>query len=79
MVLIYIISRNNNSGGGGRYDDDDDVIITRRGRKVYPGGFFPFPTGGGFGGLEVLAEVWWLRRWRKFRRRWRFWRMVEGK
>ena len=50
MVLIYIISRNNNSGGGGRYDDDDDVIITRRGRKVYPGGFFPFPTGGGFGG-----------------------------
>ena len=50
IVLIYIISRNNNSGGGGRYDDDDDVIITRRGRKVYPGGFFPFPTGGGFGG-----------------------------
>ena len=50
MILIYIISKNNNSGGGGRYDDDDDVIITRRGRRVYPGGFFPFPGGGGFGG-----------------------------
>lgn len=50
MVLIYILSKNNNSGGG-NYDDDDDVIISRRGRKVYPGGFFPFPMGGGgFGG-----------------------------
>lgn len=60
MLLIYVISKNNNSGNGGRYDDDDDVIITRRGRRVYPGGFFPFPTGGsssggssggGFGGF----------------------------
>lgn len=49
MAIIYIISKNNNSGGGGRYDDDDDVIITRKGRRVYPGGFFPFPSGGGFG------------------------------
>jgi hypothetical protein len=58
MVLIYIISRNNNSGGGGRYDDDDDVIITRRGRKVYPGGF-PIPNRWWIwrSEVEVLAEV----------------------
>lgn len=49
FLLIYLLSKNNRNNGGGRYDDDD-VIITRRGRKVYPGGFFPFPTGGGFGG-----------------------------
>lgn len=38
-------------GNGGRYDDDD-VILSRRGRRSYPGGFFPFPGsfgGGGFG------------------------------
>ena len=40
-------------GNGGRYDDDEDVILSRRGRRTYPGGFFPFPGsfgGGGFGG-----------------------------
>lgn len=41
VILLVIISRNNN--------DDDDVIISRRGRRSYPGGFFPFPMGGGFG------------------------------
>lgn len=49
FFLFYILSKNNNNGGG-RFGDDDDVIITRKGRRVYPGGFFPFPTGGGFGG-----------------------------
>ena len=50
MILIYIISKNNNTGDGfGNNDDDDDVIITRKGRRVYPGGFFPFPGSGGFG------------------------------
>ena len=48
LLLLSFLSRNNR---GGRNDDDDDVIITRRGRRVYPGGFFPFPMGGGgFGG-----------------------------
>lgn len=50
FLLFYFLSKNNNNNRGGRYDDDDDVIITRRGRRVYPGGFFPFPTGGSFGG-----------------------------
>ena len=49
FFLFYILSKNNNSGGG-KFGDDDDVIITRKGRRVYPGGFFPFPTGGSFGG-----------------------------
>ena len=47
MIIITIISKNNNSGGGGRFDDDDDVTLSKRGRRIYPGGFFPFPTGGG--------------------------------
>lgn len=46
IILIIIIS---NRGGGGN-NDDDDVIITRRGRRNYPGGFFPFPFPGSFGG-----------------------------
>ena len=40
-------------GGSGGNHDDDDVILSRRGRRTYPGGFFPFPGsfgGGGFGG-----------------------------
>ncbi len=51
MVIISIISRNNR--GGGSNNDDDDVILSRRGRRSYPGGFFPFPGsfgGGSFGG-----------------------------
>ena len=50
MLILYIMFKNR--GGGGNYDDDD-VIISRRGRRTYPGGFFPFPGsfgGGGFGG-----------------------------
>ena len=35
---------------GGFGNDDGDVILTRRGRRVYPGGFFPGSFGGGFGG-----------------------------
>jgi len=52
IIILSFLSRNNR-GGGGNYDDDDDVIISRRGRRNYPGGFFPFPGsfgGGGFGG-----------------------------
>lgn len=51
MLILYFLFRN--KGGGGNYDDDDDVILSRRGRRTYPGGFFPFPGsfgGGGFGG-----------------------------
>ncbi|WP_326982197.1 TPM domain-containing protein [Chryseobacterium sp. MYb264] len=51
FVIIIIIFRNRGGGNGGGYDDD--VIISRRGRRNYPGGFFPFPGsfgGGGFGG-----------------------------
>jgi len=51
IIILSFLSRNNR--GGGNYDDDDDVIISRRGRRNYPGGFFPFPGsfgGGGFGG-----------------------------
>ncbi|RKS95883.1 TPM domain-containing protein [Chryseobacterium defluvii] len=52
IFIILIIIIKNKGGGGGGYNDDDDVIITRRGRRNYPGGFFPFPGsfGGGFGG-----------------------------
>lgn len=46
IILIIII----NNRGGGSNNDDDDVIITRRGRRNYPGGFFPFPFPGSFGG-----------------------------
>ncbi len=51
IILAILLSKKNN---GNNNDDDDDVIITRRGRRNYPGGFFPFPGsfggGGGFGG-----------------------------
>lgn len=49
VVLIILSFLFKNRGGG---DDDDDVILSRRGRRNYPGGFFPFPGsfGGGFGG-----------------------------
>ncbi|WP_312391455.1 TPM domain-containing protein [Chryseobacterium sp.] len=52
FIIIIIIFRNRGGGNGGG-NDDDDVIISRRGRRNYPGGFFPFPGsfgGGGFGG-----------------------------
>ncbi len=48
FIIIAIIFRNR--GGGRGNDDDDDVIISRRGRRNYPGGFFPFPFPGSFGG-----------------------------
>ncbi len=50
MILSFLFR---NRGGGFGDDDDDDVILSRRGRRTYPGGFFPFPGsfgGGGFGG-----------------------------
>jgi len=53
IFLIIVILFGNKGGGGGGNNDDDDVIISRRGRRNYPGGFFPFPGsfgGGGFGG-----------------------------
>lgn len=55
MILSFLFKNR----GGGNNDDDDDVILSRRGRRTYPGGFFPFPgsfgggsfgRGGGFGG-----------------------------
>ena len=49
FIIISFFSKNNR--GGGNSDDDDDVGLSRRGRRMYPGGFFPFPIGGGgFGG-----------------------------
>lgn len=53
VIFIILIILFSNRGGGSGNNDDDDVIITRRGRRNYPGGFFPFPGsfgGGGFGG-----------------------------
>ncbi|MCW3162709.1 TPM domain-containing protein [Chryseobacterium oryctis] len=53
FIILAILFGNKGGKGGGNYDDDDDVIISRRGRRNYPGGFFPFPGsfgGGGFGG-----------------------------
>ena len=44
FVILSFLFRNR----GGGNNDDDDVIITRRGRRTYPGGFFPFPMGGGW-------------------------------
>ncbi len=45
FIIIAILFGNRGGGrGGGNYDDDDDVIISRRGRRNYPGGFFPFPA-----------------------------------
>lgn len=52
FLIISFLFKNGGGGGGGR-NDDDDVILSRRGRNIYPGGFFPFPGsfgGGGFGG-----------------------------
>ncbi|WP_370898937.1 TPM domain-containing protein [Chryseobacterium gossypii] len=52
FIILAILFGNRGGGGGGNYDDDD-VILSRRGRRNYPGGFFPFPGsfgGGGFGG-----------------------------
>lgn len=49
FVIFILINLFMNRGGGN--DDDDDVGLSRRGRRNYPGGFFPFPIGGGgFGG-----------------------------
>jgi uncharacterized protein len=53
IFFLIIISKNNRGGNGGYNNDDEDVILSRRGRRSYPGGFFPFPGsfgGGGFGG-----------------------------
>jgi len=50
VIFIILMILFKNRGGG---DDDGDVILSRRGRRNYPGGFFPFPGsfgGGGFGG-----------------------------
>lgn len=50
IFLIFSFLFKNRGGGN---NDDDDVILSRRGRRTYPGGFFPFPGsfgGGGFGG-----------------------------
>lgn len=59
VIILIIIARNSGGGSGGNYREDDrDVILSKRGRRSYPGGFFPFPPmggglgrgGGGFGG-----------------------------
>ncbi len=53
FIILFLSFFFRNRGGGGRNNDDDDVILSRRGRRTYPGGFFPFPGsfgGGGFGG-----------------------------
>ncbi len=53
VFLILSFFLKGGGGNGGRNDDDEDVILSRRGRRTYPGGFFPFPGsfgGGGFGG-----------------------------
>ncbi len=53
ILILAMIFGNKGGGRGGYGDDDDDVILSRRGRRSYPGGFFPFPGsfgGGGFGG-----------------------------
>ncbi|MBW7676089.1 TPM domain-containing protein [Chryseobacterium chendengshani] len=49
VIFIILIIFFRNKGGG----DDGDILLGRRGRRNYPGGFFPFPGsfgGGGFGG-----------------------------
>lgn len=49
LILSFIFR---NRGGGNGNNDDDDEMLSRRGRRTYPGGFFPFPGsfgGGGFG------------------------------
>ncbi|MBA5247774.1 TPM domain-containing protein [Marnyiella aurantia] len=51
FFVLFILSFLFKNRGGGNRNDDDDEILTRRGRRSYPGGFFPFPMGGGgFGG-----------------------------
>lgn len=56
FIILILSVLFKNKGGGDYNNDDDDVIISRRGRRSYPGGFFPFPgsfggsSGGGFGG-----------------------------
>ncbi len=52
LFFLIIISKSGGGGGGGYRDEDRDVILSKRGRRSYPGGFFPFPPigGGGFGG-----------------------------
>lgn len=53
FFIFLILSFLFKNRGGGDNNDDDDVILSRRGRRTYPGGFFPFPGsfgGGGFGG-----------------------------
>lgn len=53
FVIIILSIIFGNRGGGNSNNDDDDVILSRRGRRSWPGGFFPFPGsfgGGGFGG-----------------------------
>ena len=50
FIIIRFLFRNR---GGGNNGDDDDEMLSGRGRRTYPGGFFPFPGsfgGGGFGG-----------------------------
>ncbi len=52
VIIIILISIINGNNGGGNYDDDD-YTLSRKGRRRYRGGFFPFPGsfgGGGFGG-----------------------------
>lgn len=47
VIFIILIILFKNKGGD---DDDGDIILSRRGRRNYPGGFFPFPFPGSFGG-----------------------------
>ena len=46
FIILAIFFRNR----GGGNDDDGDITISRKGRRNYPGGFFPFPFPGNFGG-----------------------------
>ncbi|AZB30878.1 TPM domain-containing protein [Chryseobacterium balustinum] len=48
VIFIILAIFFGNRGGGN--DDDGDITISRRGRRNYPGGFFPFPFPGSFGG-----------------------------
>jgi uncharacterized membrane protein YgcG len=48
VIFIILAIFFGNRGGGN--DDDGDIILSRRGRRNYPGGFFPFPFPGSFGG-----------------------------
>lgn len=52
FLILSFLFGNKDGGGRNNNDDDEDVILSRRGRRTYPGGFFPFPGsfGGGFGG-----------------------------